>query len=47
MHKVIALTHQMDLRFWGAWFYNADFPADYTEGDVLDQESAHYMGGEL
>jgi hypothetical protein len=41
------LTGQMDLDFWGAWFFNACLGPDLTEADVVDQEMTYYMGSEL
>jgi hypothetical protein len=41
------LTWQMELDFWGSWFYNARLGAELTEAEVLDSEATYYMGGEL
>ena len=34
------LTGQMDLNFWGAWFFDAAIPEGHSEADVLDLERA-------
>ena len=41
------LTTQIDIDFWGAWFFHANLSQELSEADVLDQEYAFYMGGEL
>jgi hypothetical protein len=41
------LTGQMDLDFWGAWFFDARLSSALTEDDVVDCEMTYYMGGEL
>ncbi len=40
-------TAQMDLDWWGHWFFNCCIPPHYSEQDVIDMEMAYMMGSEL